>query len=207
MELGKQDTALLIVDMQNGFCDANGSMAKLGFDYRRLAQPIEACKQLLDAARATDVRTMFTQYVYRADFSDGGVGVDEIFPAMKDVGLCVDGSWDAAIVDQLEPRDGEVIIKKNRPSAFYSTPLESYLRAMKIQNLVICGVTTNICVETTARDASQRDYRTFVVSDAVGEVEQDRHDAALKSLGYMFARVMTVAEVLESWGVEQSPLG
>jgi ureidoacrylate peracid hydrolase len=126
---------------------------------------------------------------------------------MKDVGLCVDGSWDAAIVDQLEPRDGEVIIKKNRPSAFYSTPLESYLRAMKIQNLVICGVTTNICVETTARDASQRDYRTFVVSDAVGEVEQDRHDAALKSLGYMFARVMTVAEVLESWDIEQSTLG
>lgn len=207
MELGKQDTALLIVDMQNGFCDANGSMAKLGFDYRRLAQPIEACKQLLDAARATDVRTMFTQYVYRADFSDGGVVVDEIFPGMKEVGLCVDGSWDAAIVDQLEPRDGEVIIKKNRPSAFYSTPLESYLRAMKIQNLVICGVTTNICVETTARDASQRDYRTFVVSDAVGEVEQDRHDAALKSLGYMFARVMTVAEVLESWGIEQSALG
>lgn len=207
MELGKQDTALLIVDMQNGFCDENGSMAKLGFDYRRLAQPIEACKQLLDTARATDVRTMFTQYVYRADFSDGGVVVDEIFPGMREVGLCIDGSWDAAIVDQLEPRDGEVIIKKNRPSAFYSTPLESYLRAMKIRNLVICGVTTNICVETTARDASQRDYRTFVVSDAVGEVEQDRHDAALKSLGYMFARVMTVAEVLESWSIEQSALG
>ena len=75
---------------------------------------------------------------------------------------------------------------------------------MKVQNLVICGVTTNICVETTARDASQRDYRTFVVSDAVGEVEQDRHDVALKSLSYLFARVMTVNEVLDSWGVELS---
>ncbi len=207
MELGKQDTALLIVDMQNGFCDANGSMAKLGFDYRRLAEPIGACRQLLDAARETGIRTMFTQYVYRADFSDGGVVVDEVFPGLKNVGLCIDGSWDAAIVEQLEPHDGEVIIKKNRPSAFYSTPFESYLRSMKIQNLVICGVTTNICVETTARDASQRDYRTFVVSDAVGEVEQDRHDAALKSLGYLFARVLTVAEVLQSWDVEPRTAG
>ncbi len=204
MELGKENTVLLIVDMQNGFCGEKGSMAQLGFDYKRLAEPIPACKRLLDGARKAGVKVMYTQYVYRPDFSDGGVVVEEIFPGLKEVGLCVDGTWDAEIIDELKPRESEAIIKKNRPSAFYSTPLESYLRAMKIQNMVICGVTTNICVETTARDASQRDYRTFVVSDAVGEVEQDRHDAALKSLGYLFARVMTVNEVLDSWNVELS---
>lgn len=204
MELGKENTVLLIIDMQNGFCRGDGSMAKLGFEWQRLAEPIPGCKRLLDAAHKVGVKVMYTQYVYRPDFSDGGVVVEEIFTGVKDVGLCVDGTWDAEIIDELEPREGEAIIKKNRPSAFYSTSLESYLRAMKIQNVVICGVTTNICVETTARDASQRDYRTFVVSDAVGEVEQDRHDVALKSLAYLFARVMTVNEVLDSWDVELS---
>ena len=204
MDLGKKDTALLVIDMQNGFCTGDGSMAKLGFEWQRLAEPIPGCKRLLDAARKAKVPVMYTQYVYQPDFKDGGVVVEEIFPGLKDAGLCVEGTWDAEIIPELAPQENEAIVKKNRPSAFYSTVLESYLRAMKIRNLVICGVTTNICVETTARDASQRDYRTFVVSDAVGEVEQDRHDVALKSLGYLFARVMTVSEVLDSWDVELS---
>ena len=204
MDLGKKDTALLVIDMQNCFCTGDGSMAKLGFEWQRLAEPIPGCKRLLDAARKAKVPVMYTQYVYQPDFKDGGVVVEEIFPGLKDAGLCVEGTWDAEIIPELAPQENEAIVKKNRPSAFYSTVLESYLRAMKIRNLVICGVTTNICVETTARDASQRDYRTFVVSDAVGEVEQDRHDVALKSLGYLFARVMTVSEVLDSWDVELS---
>ena len=157
MELGKENTALLVVDMQNGFCDEKGSMSQLGFEWQRLAEPIPGCKRLLDAAREAGVRVMYSQYVYRPDFSDGGVVTEEIFTGVKDVGLCVDGTWDAEIIDELKPQEGDAIIKKNRPSAFYSTSLESYLRSMKIENLVICGVTTNICVETTARDASQRD--------------------------------------------------
>ncbi len=204
MELGKENTILLVIDMQNGFCKGEGSMAKLGFEWQRLAEPIPSCKRLLDAARKAKVPVIYTQYVYQADFKDGGVVVEEIFPGLKDAGLCVEGTWDAEIIEELAPQENEAIVKKNRPSAFYSTALESYLRAMKVKNIVICGVTTNICVETTARDASQRDYRTFVVSDAVGEVEQDRHDVALKSLGYLFARVMTVNEVFDSWDVELS---
>jgi ureidoacrylate peracid hydrolase len=204
MELGKDKTALIVVDMQNGFLSPEGAMAKLGFDVDRLMAAIPGCERLVAAARASDVPVIFTQYVYQADYKDAGVVVDEIFPAIRDVKLCAEGSWDAEIVDSLKPAANDPIVKKNRPSAFYSTNLESFLRAMKIDNLVICGVTTNICVETTARDASQRDYRTFVVSDATAEVEQDRYDVALKSLGYLFARVLTVNEVFDSWGVELS---
>ncbi len=202
MDLGKEGTALLVVDMQNGFCDSDGSMAKLGFDVDRLKEAIPGCERLVAAARDAGVPVFFTQYVYQADFADAGFVVNEIFPAIKDVDMCVDGTWDAEILDSLKPREKDIIIKKNRPSAFYSTMLDSKLRSMKIDNLVICGVTTNICVETTARDASQRDYRTFVVSDATAEVEQDRYEVALKSLGYLFARVMTVSEVFDSWNVE-----
>lgn len=201
MQLGTANTVLMVIDMQNGFCRDDGSMAKLGFDVARLAAAIPGCKRLVAAARQADIPIVYTRYVYRPGLEDGGVVAREIFPAMKDVGLCVEGTPDANIIDELAPQAGDTIINKNRPSAFYSTGLESYLRSTRVENIVMCGVTTNICVETTARDASQRDYRTFVVSDAVGEVEQDRHDAALKSLGYLFARVMTTDDVFESWKV------
>ena len=98
---------------------------------------------------------------------------------------------------------GEIVIEKNRPSAFYSTRLEVYLRSQRINGLVICGVTTNICVETTARDAAQRDYRTFVVKDAVGEVDLFRHEVALKALEHMFAKIVSIDDVLDAWGVKQ----
>ena len=105
---------------------------------------------------------------------------------------------------ELKPEDTDVIIDKNRPSSFYATRLESYLRAQQIENVVVCGVTTNICVETTVRDASQRDFRTFVVRDAVGEVDDFRGQTALKAMEYLFARVMNVNDVLDEWGVELS---
>ncbi|MYF06663.1 MAG: cysteine hydrolase, partial [Rhodospirillaceae bacterium] len=70
-----------------------------------------------------------------------------------------------------------------------------------ISTLVICGVTSSMCVESTVRDAGQRDYRTFVVADAIGELDQERHDAALVTMGYMFAHVVTVPDVLADWGI------
>ena len=73
------------------------------------------------------------------------------------------------------------------------------MKGLKVENLVVCGVTTNCCVETTVRDASQRDYRTFVVADAVAEYEDDRHEVALKSMGMLFAPVITSKDVAAAW--------
>ena len=94
----------------------------------------------------------------------------------------------------------EVVIEKNRPSSFYATRLESYLRAQKIKTLVICGVTTNICVESTARDAAQKDYKTYVVKDSIAEIDEFRHEVAIKAMQHMFAKIVTVEEVVYSWG-------
>jgi len=132
------------------------------------------------------------------------VQIEEIMPGLKEVNLCVAGTWDAELHPDMKPEDTDIIIEKNRPSSFYSTRLESYLRSQGIENVVVCGVTTNICVETTVRDASQRDFRTFVVRDAVGEVDDFRGQTALKAMEYLFARVMNVNDVLDEWGVELS---
>jgi ureidoacrylate peracid hydrolase len=204
MELTRDKTALIVVDMQNCFLDAKGSMAQLGFDWQRLAASKPGCQRLIQAARKADVPVIWTQYVYQADYSDGGAQIHEIMPMVKDVKLCVAGTWDADFPKDIAPQKGDIVIEKNRASSFYETRLDSYLRPMGIQNLVVCGVTTNICVETTVRDATQRNYRSFVVRDATGEVEQDRYDVSLKTMSFFFARVMNVSEVLDSWNVELS---
>jgi ureidoacrylate peracid hydrolase len=187
--------------MQNGFLSDKGSMARLGRDWSRLAAAIPGVRRLIAGARQAKLPVFHTQYVYETDYRDGGIRVREQSPRLAEVGLCAAGSWDAEIAPEVAPSPGEVVIVKNRPSSFYATRLESYLRAQRILNLVVCGVTTNICVETTVRDASQRDYRTFVVRDAVGEVEEDRHTIALKAMEYLFARVLSVDEVLAAWGI------
>ncbi|MDA0367430.1 MAG: cysteine hydrolase [Proteobacteria bacterium] len=204
MEFGRDKTALVVVDMQNSYCRAGGRIEKLGFPFERLAAAEPGCIRLVAAARKAGVPVIYTQYVYQPDYKDGGFIVNEIMPALKDVGLCALGSWDAEILETLAPGPNDAVIQKNRPSAFYSTQLESVLAAMKIKNLVFCGVTTNMCVETTVRDACQRDFRCFVVSDAVGEIDDDRAEVALMTMGFFFARVLTADEVFESWKVPLS---
>ncbi len=204
IQLQKENCALIVVDMQNGFLDAKGSMAQSGFDWEKLAAASPGVQRLVAGARKADVPVFWTQYVYEPDFRDGGVQIEEIMPGLKEVNLCVSGTWDAELHPDMKPEDTDIIIEKNRPSSFYSTRLESYLRSQDIENVVVCGVTTNICVETTVRDASQRDFRTFVVRDAVGEVDDFRGQTALKAMEYLFARVMNVNDVLDEWGVELS---
>jgi ureidoacrylate peracid hydrolase len=192
-------TALLVIDMQNGFCHPEGSFAQLGLDVTMTNQAIAGCRTLVDAAHRAEVPVVFTRYVYRSDYRDGGVLVQDLLPALADVKSLADGSWDAEIVDELTPGETDFVIDKNRYSAFYGTGLEPILTSLAIDHLVICGVTTNMCVETTARDASQRDYRVFVVSDATGELEQSRHEMALSTLGFGFGWVVRSDDAVRAW--------
>lgn len=196
---GSDRSALLVVDMQNGFCHPEGSFARLDLDISMCQEAISGCTRLVSAARAAGVPVIYTRYVYRADYRDGGVLVQEILPALADIKSLASGTWDAELVDELKPNDDEFVIDKNRYSAFYGTGLEPILTSLDVRNLVICGVTTNMCVETSARDASQRDYRVFVVSDATGELQRDRHEAALATLGFGFGSVVTTGDVASAW--------
>lgn len=197
------DTALLVVDMQNGFCHDDGAINRMGLPAARLRDAIEPCARLVAAARGARVPVLFTRYVYRPDYADGGLLVNELMPDLKTHEALRAGSWDAQVIDALAPEAGEPVIDKNRPSAFFGTDLDATLKTLGARNLVVCGVTTNCCVETTVRDASQRDIRTFVVRDAVAEYDDDRHAVALKSMALLFAYVVGLDDVLAGWSAAE----
>lgn len=203
----RDSVALLIVDMQNGFCHPEGSFAKmtkergLGIEMCRAAVP--QVGKLLKSARNAGVPVIFTRYVYHPGYVDGGVLLEK-YPQMAELGSLASDSWDAELVDELKPLDSEYVIDKSRYSSFYGTRLEPILNGLRVRFLVICGVTTNICVETTVRDASQRDYHVWVPHEATGELTRARHENALEIMNYGFAWVVSVDDVISSWSSDHA---
>jgi ureidoacrylate peracid hydrolase len=200
MDVPQERTALVVIDMQNGFLDPQGSMARIGMPHDALVPAIAGCERLVQSARAAGVPVIYTRYVYQPGYVDGGLLPNELVPQMVEAESLINGTWDAEIVPSLTPAEGEVVIDKSRPSSFYGTQLEPVLTSQDIRSLVLCGVTTNICVETTARDAGQRDYRVHVVSDACAEYDQTRHEVALGTMGFAFGWLTTTDEVVGTWG-------
>lgn len=196
IELGHKP-ALIVIDMQNGFCHPDGFMNKIGLDYTTSETAVEPIGRLVAAARAAGIPIFFTRYSLNEDYSDAGLLL-ELFPAIKDAGGMIRESWDADVVDELKPQPGERVLDKTRYSAFYDTDLEEQLRELDVDTLIVCGVTTNICVESTVRDAFFRDIRVVVPSDGTAAVTPDLHEGALRDFEYGFGRVSTVAEIAEA---------
>lgn len=204
MALSHDRTALVVVDMQNSFCADDGGCGKVGLPTQNLQTAVQPCVKLVSAARAAGIPVIYTRYMYRPDYADGGVLIKHLLPDLADVKALQAGTWDIEIVPDLTPQDGDFIVDKNRPSSFYATNLETILNGLDVESLVVCGVTTNCCVESTVRDASHRDYKTFVVQDAVAELDEERNDVALKSMAMLFGNLVTVADVEGAWGVAQA---
>jgi ureidoacrylate peracid hydrolase len=201
------DTALIIVDMQNAFCKEEYSIGRdEGRSIDNFAKAIPGCVALLEAARASGQMVIMTRYVHMFDnIDEKRASGRKAFQPERPKGLMLDTPG-IEIIPELAPIEGEFVIDKSRPSSFYGTRLEPLLTANHIQNIVICGVTTNICVETTARDSHQRGYDTYVVEDATGEFEISRHWHALYTMAFGFGTVVTVADVERSWSVEPAKL-
>jgi ureidoacrylate peracid hydrolase len=145
-----------------------------------------------------------TRYVFHRDYVDGGVLVEK-YPAIRELGALAPDSWDGELVDELKEHEGSIVVDKARYSAFHGTRLLPVLTSLKIESLVVCGVTTNICVESTVRDAAQLDYRTYVVRDACAELSPERHRNALEIMEYGFAELTTVAAVQDAWTSPSDP--
>jgi ureidoacrylate peracid hydrolase len=186
-------TALLVVDMQRDYCVPGGIIAALGHDVshfpdvgRRLTAFVECARPLLD--QVVFIRTDFPSWPRsRAQALHYGRNAlaRQRDPSMTD--------W-----FMVQPQPGDPVISKARYSAFRDTQLDALLRASRIETVIVCGATTDVCVDTTARDAFLHDYSVVVLSDCSGASTPDRHRHALDVLDHFFARVHTSDEVLAS---------
>jgi nicotinamidase-related amidase len=188
MRLNAAASALLVVDMQMFFLDSASSTYACGGP-----AALPAIKRLAAAFRAAGRPVIFTQHVHHPNGSDLGI------MGWWWEGRCLEGSEASEIHPELRPLPGEKVVSKHRYSAFYNTDLETVLRGLKIEDLVVSGVMTNLCCESTARDAYFRDYRVFIPADGTGTITEEMHLASLLNLAFGFAFVTTgdrlVAEI------------
>jgi ureidoacrylate peracid hydrolase len=187
MQLAKDRAALLIVDMQEFFLDPASPTFTCG---GRAVLP--NVKRLIGAFREANQPVIYTRHVHSPDGSDAGI------MGWWWEGMCVEGTPESEVHADIAPLEGEKVVLKHRYSAFYSTDLETVLRCLRVEDLVVCGIMTNLCCESTVRDAYYRDYRVFFPADATGSVSEEMHRASLLNLAFGFALVTTTGEVIES---------
>ena len=199
MQIPKENTALLVVDMQRAFFDNSDSLGASGIDVTPLRAAIPGTIELVKLAREAGVPVIFTRYVYHKGMVDFGPVRGARAQERIDTNSLGEGNDEIELIPELEVQPEEIVIDKSRPSSFYGTRLEPVLTGMQIRNLVICGVTTNICVESTARDAAQRDYGTYVVRDAVAEFTKERNDHALFAIDWSFGQTCMIEDCSTSW--------
>jgi ureidoacrylate peracid hydrolase len=180
------DFAVLVIDMQNGFCDPAGSLPRAGLGLPGADAAIAATAALLDAAEAAQLPIVYTRHVFRPGQLDRPARLNPSFPRTQ--APVLRGTWDAEIVPALTPDDGAVIVDKNRYDAFLYTDLELVLRALGVTRLVVAGVVTHACVETTVRSAVQRDFDVHVAADGTAGPEP-YHSNSLAVLAASFATV------------------
>jgi biuret amidohydrolase len=192
-------TALIIIDMQRDFLEPGGFGETLGNDVSRLAVAVAPCRAVLDAARRRGMLVIHTREGHRPDLSDAPPAkVERGVPSLR-IGapgpmgrILVRGEPGHDIVPALYPAEGEPVIDKPGKGAFYQTELELMLRNRGIENLLVCGVTTEVCVNTTVREANDRGYRCIVLSDCCASYFPEFHAAGLamiKAQGGIFGWV------------------
>jgi nicotinamidase-related amidase len=189
--------ALVLVDLQNAFCEPDGSVGRQGRDMTNSALAAEACIELATSLRAAGVPIIWTQYELRPDYADSGRAVRTFRPGMKVNEALHAGSWDADFWRPDEVRPEDFVLKKTRSSALVGTPLELLLRDLDVHSVYVAGLTTSMCVESTVRDLAQRDYDVSVVADATADFSAERQAASLVAMEFGFARLLTAEQVVE----------
>ena len=186
MELNKDKAALLVIDMQKFFLNPKSPTFTCG----GLAI-LPHVKLLVEAFRKANRPVIYTCHVHHPDRIDAGI------MGWWWEGMCVEGSPESEVHDDIAPLSHEKVIFKHRYSSFYNTDLETILRCLKIEDLVISGIMTNMCCESTARDAYYRDYRIFFLADGTGSINEEMHLASLLNLAFGFAYIATTESVLQ----------
>jgi ureidoacrylate peracid hydrolase len=189
--------AVLVVDVQNDFCADQGVFGKTGNDLSMVQAMVPTLERLIEGARQAGVPVIFIQAIYDPVYLPP-VWYERNARLNFEVPRCLSGTWGADFY-QVAPRPGETVVVKHRYSAFVGTELDLILRSRGIQTVIMTGVATNICVESTARDAFMRNYYVVLVDDCSATYRQDHHEGTLSNIALGFGVVTSSADVLRIW--------
>ncbi|HEX5430600.1 MAG TPA: isochorismatase family protein [Bryobacteraceae bacterium] len=209
VEIDPQKSAVVVVDMQNAFASKGGLLDIAGNDLSGAAGVVQSIGSILETARASGIPVVYLQMGYKPDLSDSGGPSSANWhkelalrlmrgrPELKGK-LVIQGTWDFAIVDELKPQPGDIVIVKTRYSGFARTSLDQELRSRGIQYLFFTGIATNVCVESTLRDAFFLDYWPILISDAaMAAGPPPMHEATLRNVESFFGWTIPAQEFIE----------
>ena len=198
LDVALDRSAIVVVDMQNAFASTGGLLDLAGIDISGAADVVRTIDSVLETARASGVQVVYLQTGYKPDLSNGG---SEASPnPRKETALClmrarpelkgkllVEGTWDFEIVPELAPRPDDIVVLKTRYSGFAGTTLDSVLRVREIRYLFFVGIATNVCVESTLRDAYFHEYWPVLVTDAAMQAgPRAAHEATIFNVESFF---------------------
>ncbi len=197
------NSAVVVIDFQNDFCHNDGTYGRAGYDTSMVQEAVSKAQEFLEGARRSEVPVIHVR-THHTQWTDSPAKMRRVTAAgvSRELGLdrtnhCKPGSWGAEFY--LAPDPDEYIVTKHRYSAFIETDLDLVLRSIGAKTIVLTGCTTNVCVESTARDGFMKDYFVVLVEDCVGAMTKEEHDASLYTLERYFATVTNSEVVLQAW--------